>query len=127
RDNRWIAYSSNESGQFEVYVETFPERRTKVLVSTAGGTEPMWRKDGRELFYLNGDTMMAVEGKGSGGRFDAGRPRALFKAQPVKTIGARNRYVVTPDGQRFLINSAAAETGTVPVTVAFNWPADLKH
>jgi eukaryotic-like serine/threonine-protein kinase len=125
-DGRYIAYTSDESGQSEVYVQTFPQHLGKWEVSTSGGTGPMWRRDGNELFYLKlDDTLMSVDVKTSAGEFQAGIPKPLFQAQLI-TGGWRNRYVISPDGQRFLMIVPASEAARTPITVVVNWPALLK-
>jgi Tol biopolymer transport system component len=121
-DGRWIAYASDESGQVEVYVVPFPPGDGKWQVSTAGGSFPRWRGDGRELFYVGADgTLTAVAVAGSGGAFEAGRPQSLFKVALPVTPGYP--YVATRDGQRFLINTDIAPP--VPITVLTNWTATL--
>ena len=122
-DGRFIAYSSNESGTQEVYVMDFPKPTGKWKVSTEGGAEPQWRRDGRELFYLGGRPrkLMAVDVRAVGATFQAGVPRALFEANLDPRTNVRNRYVVSPDGQRFLIIAPAEQAGPTPLTVVLNW------
>jgi eukaryotic-like serine/threonine-protein kinase len=104
-NGRWIAYVSNESGREEVYVRAFDPDGAgggrKWLISTEGGVEPEWRRDGKELFYVRGHALMAVDVSTSGPEFDAGIPKALFE----KTMGEpkRNRYLASADGQQFLL------------------------
>ena len=120
RDGRFIAYMSNESGRPEVYVMDFPKPTAKWKVSTAGGSEPRWRSDGRELFYLAGRKLMAVDVRAAGATLEAGVPRALFEAD-LSPVAGRHRYVVSPDGQRFLIIAPAEQAGPTPLTVVLNW------
>ena len=123
-DGRWFAYRSNESGAFEVFVQPFPPTGAKWQISTDGGSQPRWRRDGKELFYLAADRKLtAVEVKG-GSTFETGARRALF--QP-RISGFSNDYVVGADGQRFLVNTLAEETTAIPVTVVVNWPAEVKR
>jgi dipeptidyl aminopeptidase/acylaminoacyl peptidase len=121
-DSRWIAYASNESGRDDVYVQLAPREgkgsQRKWLISTAGGLEPRWRKDGAELFYVVGSTLMAVEVRTRGDDFQAGTPRRLFDAPLPEP--RRNRFVVTRDGQRFLVNTAPGQT-TEAIEVLVNW------
>jgi eukaryotic-like serine/threonine-protein kinase len=125
-DGRYIAYTSIETGQQEVYVQTFPQHLGKWQVSTSGGEEPMWRQDGKELFYLKGDnTVMSVDVSTSSGGFQAGIPKPLFRPQ-IDQLGLRNSYVVSPDGQRFLMLVPTGEARPEPITVVINWPALLK-
>src|SRR2546425_10720762 len=125
-DSRWVAYASNESGQFQIYVQSFPSSGGKWQVSTGGGAQPQWRRDGKELFYLAPDRkLMAVEVNGAGPIFLPGSPKPLFEAH-VSTIfpgpGA-HYYTVTGDGQRFLVNTFVGESTPVPFTVVMNWSA----
>jgi len=123
-DGRWIVYRSNESGRFEVYVQGFPPTGGKWQISTAGGDEPKWRDDGQELFYLEGNNMMAVEVQPSRTPFEAGVPRKLFEAPLVSEI-RRNRYLVSRDGQKFLLLTPAARDSR-PISVILNWTAALR-
>ena len=124
-DGRWFVYTSNESGRSEVYVQTFPQSGGKWLISTAGGSQPHWRGDGKELFYIGSDkTLMAVD-VNVGSLLETSTPRALFPTQ-VSSYSAPSRYVVTADGQRFLINAPARELSQTPITVLMNWTAGLK-
>ena len=127
---RWIAYSSLETGARQVYVRTFAGALSgsggKWQISTAGGSEPMWRGDGKELFYLNGNKVMAVEVNGDGESFRAGIPKELFEAR-LTPEQRRNRFVVTSDGKRFLMNALVEEQERASLRVVLNWPALLKH
>ncbi len=119
-DGRWIAYFSNESGRFEIYVQPFPGPGGRWQVSNAGGETPRWRPDGRELYYFApGGRLMAVDVK-TGDSFEAGTPRFLFKAQIKRLPGAQ--YDVSADGQRFLVN-LSEEDPSLPVTVVLDWPS----
>jgi Tol biopolymer transport system component len=123
-DGRWLAYASNESGQYEIYVKTFPELGGNWQVSTAGGIEPRWRRDGKELFYLSTDgKVMSVEVH-TDGAFEIGTPQALF-VTPFKNASGW-RYDVSPDGQRFLVNRPVDEESS-PITLVQNWTALLKR
>ena len=121
---RWIAYTSNESGSFQVYVQGFPNPREKVRISTAGGIQPRWRSDGKELFYLDGDELMAVEVESQSSPFRAGVPTSIFKA-PFASFFYRNCYVVASNGERFLMG-IRAETGGETIVV-LNWFEELKR
>jgi Tol biopolymer transport system component/predicted Ser/Thr protein kinase len=126
-NGRYVAYASSETGRFEIYVQTFPDHLGKWQISTAGGTEPAWRRDGKELFYLSADSkMMAVEVNTDSGQLQAGIPKPLFQAQLATSIYWRNRYVVSADGQRFLILAPIGETSSNPLTVVVNWLAAVK-
>ena len=118
-DGRWIAYTSNESGEYQVYVQPFPMREEKRQISTSGGAQPQWRRDGTELFYLARDgTLMAVDVK-SGARFEPGLPKPLFRTQVTGLTNARNHYVSSADGQRFLVNTIIEEGASSPIRVLF--------
>ena len=123
-DGRWFAYASAESGESEVYVQNFPPAGGKWQVSTNGGAQPQWRRDGRELFYVAGDRkLMAVDIK-LGTSMEMGTPVALFQTQ-VSAFTSPNRYAPTMDGQRFLINSTVQDASTTPITVILNWASAL--
>jgi hypothetical protein len=119
-----MAYSSDQPGRLEVYVDAFPTRGVRATpVSTSGGRWPRWRRDGRELFYLASDhTLMAVPVQTNAG-FNAGAPRRLFTLR-MKEGGARSDITYAPasDGQRFLVN-VTRETAPAPISVVINWPA----
>jgi hypothetical protein len=124
-DGRWIAYASNEGGQTDVYVQPFPGPGAKSQVSRDGGSHPVWRADGRELFYLAADGTMMTVAVGAGHSFDAGRPRALFSPN-VWRLTANQVYAVTKNGQRFLVNTTSQESSSVvPLTVVLNWTAAI--
>jgi eukaryotic-like serine/threonine-protein kinase len=126
-DGHRIAYTSDESGRWEIYVRAFPTGGEKVRVSTGGGADPHWRRDGKELFYLAPDfKLMAVEVSTVSG-FTAGEPKPLFETRVTGLADLRNHYVVTGDGQRFLVSSVTKEGATAPITVVLNWAADLRR
>jgi len=130
-DGRWVAYASNESGAYQVYVQSFPTSGGKWQVSTGGGAQPQWRRDGKELFYLTPDRkLMAVEVNGAGPTFVPGVPKPLFEAH-VNTVfpgfAGTTYYAVTGDGQRFLVNTLAGDSTPVPFTIVLNWTAGLKR
>ena len=125
-DGKWVAYSSNESGRWEIYVTSFPEAHGKWQVSNAGGDQPRWRGDGKELFYFSNDSkIMAVPVK-TGANFDAGTPAALFQANPREMFATSElfSYDVSNDGQKFLINTQL-KTEMTPVSIVLNWSAKL--
>jgi Tol biopolymer transport system component len=122
-DNQWVAYTSNESGRPEVYVQSFPPTEGRWQVSTTGGTEPLWRKDGKELYYLSGDRLMAVEVKTNARAFESGVSRVLFEVR-LESTRRRSRYQVADNGKRFLMNLPIESSS--PVTVTLNWPSSSK-
>ena len=126
---RYVAYGSDETGKQQVYVRTFPQPSGKWQISVNGGADPAWRADGKELFYLEGNKMMAVDVDTTSGAFHAGAPKPLFTTQPeVNLQDFRDRYVASPDGQRFLIVTPVVESAAppVPITVVVNWPTLLR-
>jgi serine/threonine protein kinase len=129
-DGKWLAYRSTESGTSEIYVLAFapndPASRRKWRISTDGGIEPQWRADGKELFYLNGSTLMSVEAKGDGHEFEAGLPKVLFETILTSNI-TRNRYAVTRDGQRFLMVTMTKDQVHPEIHVLLNWEAALRR
>ena len=126
-DGKWMAYASDESSRFEVYVQSMPASGGKWQISTAGGTEPRWRRDRKEMFYRSPDgKMMAVDIK-AGASFAAGVPKPLFDARFNEFFSVGGRYDVTADGQRFLINVPAASATDLPITIVSNWTATLKQ
>jgi Tol biopolymer transport system component len=126
-DGRYLAYSSNESGRFEVYIKSFPSGEGKWQVSLSGGTEPMWRGDGRELFYLAMDRRLMSADISTTGIMEIGVPRKLFNAPVPRDYATRNRYVVSDDGQKFLMLSLMDRGHVPPTTVILNWTAELSQ
>jgi Tol biopolymer transport system component len=125
-DGRWIAYVSNESGRDEVYVQAFPLTDEKDQISTGGGSDPAWHKDGVELFYLTPDrNLMAVPVRVAGKSFEPGVPKVLFPV-PVSRTSVRRTYEPSSDG-RFLIAKPLDDDGTVPMTLVLNWLARVKQ
>ena len=108
-DDRFVTFTSNTSGRDEVYVAPFGSPGSTLILSSAGGRAARWRRDGSELFYLSlADESMAVDVRGSGDGLQFGTPRRLFQAHPIWQ--GWSSYVVSPDGQSFLINSFPEET-----------------
>jgi Tol biopolymer transport system component len=123
-DGRFLAYTSNESGRPEIYVQTFPGAGGKWQVSTAGGFDSSWRADGKELYYRAVDQKLMAVDIQAGSGFQAGIPRALFLGR-VQPGNARNKYLATADGQRFLFVAPLGREAIVPTTVVLNWNAEL--
>ncbi|MGH9409878.1 MAG: protein kinase domain-containing protein [Vicinamibacterales bacterium] len=124
-DGKYIAYQSNESGRYEIYVQEFPEARNKWQISANGGLEPYWNRNGRELFYRSGASIMAVPVT-PGPPFVAGTPAALFQTRFSEST-VRGLYRPWPDGQRFLVLAARAAQTDVPATVVLNWSSALRQ
>ena len=122
----WIAYTSNESGDYEIYVRTFPDTGGKWQVSTKGGTEPRWRRNGKELFYVFANRKLMAVDVQPGATFEAGTPHALFDLHSGWEAFTSN-YAVTKDGQRFLLPVSVEVGNTAPLAVVTNWTADLKR
>jgi serine/threonine protein kinase/Tol biopolymer transport system component len=121
-NGRWLAYTSNESGNVEVYVARFPNLDAKWRVSRAGGRVPRWRRDGREIFFeAPGGKIMAAAVTASGQTVDVGSIVELFQADIAEGLG--RSFDVTADGQRFLVNVATRPAGAPPITVLLNWSA----
>ena len=125
-NGKWVAYQSDESGRTEVYVKSFPLAGSQWQISTAGGEEPYWRRDGTELFYLDGKRLMAVDVETGGQVFHAGVPKPLFDVRR-ETESRRSRYQVAANGQKFLVNVPLESTTSAPITVVTNWIAGLKQ
>ena len=125
-DGRWLAYVSNESGRPEVYVSPFPGPGAKYLVSNGGGTEPVWARNGRELFYRSDDRMMAVPVT-TQPSFSAASPRLLFIGAFARTPEFSN-YDVSPDGQHFLMLKENEEAkAATEINIVLNWFEELKQ
>lgn len=123
---RWMAYQSNESGRTEIYVQSFPSAgSSKWQISTTGGEEPYWRRDGKELFYVAGKRLMAVDVTTDGQFFRWETPKPLFETR-LEMEPRRSRYQVAANGQRFLVNVPLESTLSAPITVVTNWTAGLK-
>jgi Tol biopolymer transport system component len=126
-NGKWIAYTSNESGTYQVYVRSFPSGG-QWQVSSGGGSDPKWRRDGKELFYISPDRkLMAVEVKGEGPTFESAVPKMLFEVRVRVLPGPRNYYDVSHDGQRFLVAATPEEAASQPLAVVLNWQSDLKR
>ena len=120
-NGRWVAYSSDENGPEEVYVKEFEGTGAKYQVSAGGGNSPRWRRDGKEIFYIFGGKLMAVDIKVAESGLVPSNPRLLFEKS-----GAGG-FDVTGDGQRFLVLVPAEQSSPEPITVLLNWAADLKR
>ncbi len=124
-DGKWFAYMSNDTGQMEMYIKPFPSGQGKRQVSTSGAMVPRWRSDGKELYFLSlAGKMTAVEVQEKGDSLELGTPQELFQATTV--TGPEGPYTVSADGKRFLINGTTAQAASQPLTLIYNWTADLK-
>jgi Tol biopolymer transport system component len=129
-DGRWLAYASNESGRYEVFVQSFLNAGGRWQISKDGAVHPRWRGDSKELFYYAPDSrLMAVPIKADTA-IVAGAAVPLFAARmlggPGVSLGLKQQYDVTRDGQRFLLNSLTEESAPSPITVVVNWTSALK-
>ena len=139
-DGRWLAYTSNETGRFEIYVQRFPELEDRRQISLGGGFRSSWSADGRELIYLGGpngipETVMRVPldiDEGSPPSLLVGTPERLFDWRYFSTAGARKQHDLSPDGQRFLViadedeDEASAGTVQAGINVVLHWAEELK-
>jgi hypothetical protein len=127
-DGRFVAYGSDQSGTWEIYVQPFPNAAEgKWMISSGGGVEPRWSRDGKELFYFAGQTLMAVPVSVQP-TFSYGAPVALFDA-PIQAgyTADSHRWQVAPDGQRFLLLANAGEQQATPLDVVTSWAGLLNR
>ena len=125
-DGTWIAYQSNKTGRFEIYVQPFPGPGGDSRVSIDGGAQVRWNPNGRELFYVAADDrLMAVPIRfvSNGKAVKPGTPHGLFATNVGSTVMDKNRqqYAVFLDGRSFVMNSVLGEASTSPITVILNW------
>jgi len=127
-DGKWVAYNSNETGKWEIYVTSFPDAEGKWQISAGGGEQPRWRGDGKELFYLSSDGRVMAAPVSTSIHFSFGTPVALFQANPKQPVSYLDifSYDVARDGQKFLINTEVRPADAGPVSVLLNWPAKLQ-
>jgi hypothetical protein len=121
-DGRYIAYTSDESGQFEVYVKPFPAGSERWLVSSHGGVDPRWRGDGLEMFYIAADHMLNAVRVTTSPAFQSGPSVPLLDSRAEYLwLDTRNHYDVTPDGQRFVLMAPVSDRRAAPFTLIVNW------
>jgi hypothetical protein len=134
-NGKWLAYSSNESSQPEVYLTEYPGPGKKITISTNGGTDPLWRHDGRQLYYRLGDLMMVVD-ISYGRSLEVSKPRVLWRGNYLAGAGSScgmagptsSNYDVTPDGERFLmIEDASPAAECERLRVVSNWSLELRN
>ena len=119
-DGRWVAYQLNEPDRSEVYLESLKPNGGKWQVSVAGGIEPHWRRDGKGLFYLAGQKLMAVPVQAGAKGLEVSNPRELFEVR-TENLVRRSRYQVAANGEKFLVNVPVRASS--PINVAVNWTA----
>ena len=123
-DGRYLAYASDESGRFEVYVQTFPRATERWQISSGGGADPKWRADGRELFYVAADRRMMSVGTTLQPSFRRGSAKVLFQTQLESLwMDTRNHYDVTADGKRFVVIAPVSDRREAPFTLLMHWPS----
>jgi eukaryotic-like serine/threonine-protein kinase len=127
-DGKWLAYASNESGDWEIYVTTFPGAAGKWQVSRGGGSEPRWRGDGKELFYIGQSGMMTAAPVSVESTFSAGTPLPLFQVRGRAHVSSTDlfTYDVSKDGQRFLVNRYLKPDHPLPLTIVLNATAEAE-
>jgi len=125
-DSRWVAYQSDESGHDEVYVDSFPKAGRKILVSSAGGGRPKWRRDGKELYYLAWDRkLMTVAVHVDENGLKVSSPVVLFEGPAVQPDPSRSQFAPNPDGSKFLFNVLEDNPAPVGLSILSNWPATV--
>jgi len=122
-DGKWLAYTSNESGRGEVYVQRFPGPGEKVQVSTDGGAFPTWSRDGRRLIYESSDTLWAVDVENSPG-FRLGKSHLMYQGQ-IWNEAAGPNYALSPDGKRLVVVERGKDATETDVNVVLNWHEEL--
>lgn len=126
-DGHWMAYASNESGQPQVYIQSIPANGSKFQISNAGGVQPRWRRDGKELFYISSDNKLMAVSLKVGDAVEADPPKPLFDFQPIyPVLTGIWAYEPSSDGQRFLVLTESAAANP-PITVVLNWQAGIKR
>jgi Tol biopolymer transport system component len=117
-DGQWVAYASDESGKFDIYIDSFPTPGARIRLTTAGGTEPRWNRDATEVYFRRGSEIHAVALRRTGNTLEVGAMNRLFDAGT-----AVRSYDVGPDGRRFLINLPASSATRSPMTIVHHWSA----
>lgn len=125
-NGRWLAYVSDDSGQFEVYLRPFPGPGARVPISSEGGEEPAWSKSGRELFYRSGGRMMSVSISETP-ELTAGRPQVLFEGLYHYADFPTRTYDVGPDGRFVMVTEPEPDEATRQLHVVLNWSEELKR
>jgi eukaryotic-like serine/threonine-protein kinase len=125
-DGRWLAYCSDESGRFEVYVRRFPVTEEKWQVSTRGGIWPYWRGDGKEIYYVGLDAVLRAAPVSAGQTFSVGMPESLFQTR-LRVWTVSRQYIASRDGQRFLMIHPTQDTAASPINVLLNWQASAER
>jgi serine/threonine-protein kinase len=125
-DGRWVAFQAPVSSRQEIYVAPFPGPGPRRQVSTDGGTEPLWSRDGRELFFQSGDKLMGATVT-IGAAFSASVPRLVHEGRFLKSVNGNTSWSVTPDGTRFLrIQQVEPERAITHIELVLNWFSELR-
>ena len=121
-DGKWLAYASDESGGWNIYATTFPGAAGKWQVSVGGGTEPRWRDDGKEMFYIDAKSMLTAVSISAGSTFSSGTPQPLFRVRPRPPISNTDlfSYDVSKDGSRFIVNRYVKPSSVPPLDILLN-------
>jgi eukaryotic-like serine/threonine-protein kinase len=127
-NGQWMAYTSDETGRFEVYLQSFPAGGNKLQLSVDGGSDAKWRSDGRELFYISLKHKLMSVNLSASSRIQADAPKELFEVSVPDLVPAfPNNYAVTADGRRFLVNTVLRDAVSSPISVVLNWRTDLSR
>ena len=121
-DGKWLAYATDESGGWNIYATTFPGAAGRWQVSVGGGTEPRWRDDGKEMFYLDATGMLTAVSISAGATFSSGTPQPLFRVRPRPPISNTDlfSYDVSKDGSRFIVNRYVKPSSVPPLDILLN-------
>jgi len=123
-DGRWIAYQSDESGKYEIYISPFPNPVGKLQISAAGGRDPRWRRDGKALYFVAPDgNLTAAELRESQGSLQVVSLRTLFQ---TKITWQNDGYDVSPDATRFVVDTISTDETPAPLSLVLNWTSELK-
>lgn len=127
-DGRFVAYTSNKTGGWEVYVTPFPVPSSKWQLSHGGGEEPRWARDGKELFYLSPEGTLMSTKVNLGSTFEAMTPVTLFQSRRRQKISSQDvfTYAVSNDGSRFLFNTIVDRHQTTPLWIMQNWALQME-
>jgi dipeptidyl aminopeptidase/acylaminoacyl peptidase len=125
-DGKWLAYVSDETGRPEIYVQSFPKPADKVLISTNGGDQPRWRRDGKELYFLAPDRKLMAVAVKPGAMFESGEPKVLFQTRAAPGLQTfRKHYAPAADGLKFLVATIPEDQSTVPLVMVLNWASGI--
>jgi dipeptidyl aminopeptidase/acylaminoacyl peptidase len=127
-DGKYVAYATNETGDWEVYVSSFPDANSKWQVSRGGGEEPRWREDGKELFFVSPDGKLMASQVKLGASFEETAPVPLFQTRRRQKISSQDvfTYAVALNGTKFLFNTLMDQNEVPPLTIIRNWNANLE-